>query len=207
MEWNDQFLKIFREAVDRYHTTLRAQPASLFEAAETEFLESIGYSAEEMYAYIADYAMTGEPTPSTSLLIASVRRAFFLTAQRGIRGNAKPITAADLPSELDEFQEIPYLPRIIRKAEVKLFGTLEPSLMFYNAEDRQFLREHGNIPPADFLNLVWLAHGDKQKVVSAVLNSMRQDAPAENSNDTRSTDTRSSATTGSKPIQSELNFD
>lgn len=203
MEWNDQFMRIFREAVERFHTNPRVQPATMFESAEVEFLSSIGYRPEEMYAYVADYAMTGAPTPSTALLIASVRRAFFLTTQRGIHGNAKPVTAAELPSELDEFQEIPYLPRIIRKAEAKLFGTLDPSIMFYNAEDRNFLKEHGNIHPADFLNVVWLARGDKQKIVSNVLNNMRQDG----SDGTDSAAHGPASSGSSKPVQTELKFD
>ena len=202
MEWNDQFMRIFREAVERFHTNPRLQPATIFEASEVEFLSSIGYRPEEMYAYVADYATTGEPSPSTSLLIASARRAFFLTTQRGIHGNAKPVTAAELPSELDEFQEIQYLPRIIRKAEAKLFGTLEPSIMFYDAADRNFLKQHGNIHPADFLNVVWLARGDKQKIVSSVLNTMRQDNAAENTESAHPTQ----APAGAKPVQTELNF-
>lgn len=205
MEWNDQFMRIFREAVERFHTNPRVQPATMFEAAEEEFLSTIGYRPEEMYAYVADYATSGEPTASTALLIASVRRAFFLTTQRGIHGNAKPVTAAELPSELDEFQEIPYLPRIIRKAEAKLFGTLDPSIMFYSADDRNFLKEHGNIHPADFLNVVWLARGDKQKIVSNVLNNMRQDN-AENSSADNATP-HAPNTSGNKPVQSELKFD
>ena len=92
---------------------------------------------------------------------------------RGISGNAKPITAKDLPAETDEFQEIAYLPRIIRKAEAKLYGILAPEIMYGDEKDREFLRSHGNFHLADFLQLAAAARSDRQKLVSAVLNAMR----------------------------------
>ena len=92
---------------------------------------------------------------------------------RGMSGNARPITAADLPAETEEFQEIPYLPRIIRKAEAKLFGTLAPDIMYGDEKDREVLRTHGNFHLADFLQLAAAARSDRQRLVSAVLNAMR----------------------------------
>lgn len=182
MEWNDSFMELFRNAVERYHERPQTSIERFFLPEEVKILADMGYQPAEMHAYIQEYAVKGDPSPSTILLIAAARRSFFLTQQRGISGNARPVRAIDLPPETDDFQEIAYLPRIISKAAAKLFGTLDPAIMYYDEKDRLFLREHGNIHPADFLYLTWQAHGDKQKMVSAVLNAIRsaqqQPAPA-----------------------------
>lgn len=178
MEWNDRFLSLFRDAVERYHLNSRLSPGSFFLPAELEFLESIGYQAAEMHGYIQDYAVLGEPTPSTALMIAAMRRSYFIISQRGISGNTNPVRMGDLPAETEEFQEIPYLPRIIRKAEAKMYGTLDPSIMYGDEKDRRFLKEHGDIHPADFLYWAWIFRGDRQKMVTAVLNAIRSAAPA-----------------------------
>ncbi len=177
MEWNDRFMTLFKDAVERYHLRPQTAVEQFFLPAEQEFLASIGSSAAEMHAYVQEYATRGEPSPATALLIAAARRSFFMTQQRGMSGNAQPVRARDLPAENEEFQEIAYLPRIISKASAKLYGTLDSSVMYYCEKDRQFLREHGNIPPADFLYLTWSARGDKQKIVMHVLNAMRGNKP------------------------------
>ncbi|MDO5472265.1 MAG: hypothetical protein Q4F35_02910 [Akkermansia sp.] len=210
MEWNDGFMTLFREAVERYHERPQTPASGFFLPAEVKLLSEIGYTPEEMHAYIQDYATMGDPSPSSILLIAAARRTFFLTAQRGISGNARPVKAVDLPSADEDFQGIPYLPRIIRKAEAKLHGTLDAGLMFYDEQDRAFLREHGNIHPADFLYLAWTAHGDKQKMVKAVLTAMKAGSPDEEN--TRQPQIapipqRSTAQPTGAPIQSELKLD
>lgn len=208
MEWNDAFMSLLRDAVTRYHERPQTSPGSFFLPAEAELLSEIGYTPEEMHAYVQDYATLGDPSPSTILLIAAARRTFFLTAQRGISGNAKPVRAIDLPPADDDFQGIPYLPRIIRKAEAKLHGILDSSLMYYDAQDRTFLREHGNIHPADFLYLAWQSAGDKQKMVKAVLKAMKVGTPEETAPRQQPTAAPQPAPrSGSQHVQSELNLD
>lgn len=184
MEWDNKFMTLLKDAVARFLEQGSATPASLFLPNECEFLTEIGYTPAEMFAYVRDYATCGTPSPSTILLIAATRRCFFITSQRGIFGNAKPITEADLPAEDDDFQEIRYLPRIMRKAEAKLHGTLGDDLMFYCEKDREFLRTHGDIHPADFLHLTWASHGDRQRIITAVINAINA---AKKKNPTRKT--------------------
>lgn len=172
MEWDNTFMALLRDSVARFHEQPNTPASAFFLPAECEFLAEIGYKPAEMYAYVRDYATLGDPSPSTILLIAATRRCFFVTSQRGIFGNAQPITEADLPSEEEDFQEIKYLPRIMRKAEAKLHGTLGDDLMFYCAKDREFLRTHGDIHPADFLHLTWAAHGDRQRIITTVINTI-----------------------------------
>ncbi len=173
MEWNDRFMTLFREAAERYLLNPQTPAERFYLPEEQDFLKSIGYKPAEMHGYIREYSEKGAPSPSTALLIAAVRRNYFLNAMRGISGNAKPIKAADLPAETDEFQEITYLPRIIRKAEAKLYGILAPEIMYGDEKDREFLRTHGGFHLADFLQLAAAARCDRQKMVSAVLNAMR----------------------------------
>ena len=172
MEWDNRFMTLIKDAVVRFHEQPTLAPAAFFLPNECDFLAEIGYKPAEMHAYIRDYATLGTPSPSTILLIAATRRCFFITSQRGIFGNAKPITEEDLPAEDEEFQEIKYLPRIMRKAEAKLHGTLGDDLMFYCEKDREFLRTHGDIHPADFLHLTWASHGDRQRMITAVINAI-----------------------------------
>ena len=171
MEWNDKFMAIFTEMVARFHTQGGSHGEQFVLLHEREVLASMGYTPQEMYDYVEDYAQLGDPSPSTILLIAAARRSFFLTVQRGIAGSAQ-LRDTDLPRKEETLQDIGYLPRIIRKAEAKLYGTLPSSMMYYCAEDRAFLRTHGDIHPADFLYVVWGAHGDRQKVISYVLRMM-----------------------------------
>ena len=172
MEWNDLFMALFRDSVNRYLSNPGTDVGHFFLPNEVKFLKSIGHQPGEFFAYVRDYAANGVPSPGTLMLIAAVRRSFFLTTMRGINGNAKPVMAHDLPPESEQYHEIPYLPRLIRKAEAKLFGTLVPDVSYGDVKDLEFLRAHGNIHPADFLYIVWNARGDRQRVITAVLNAM-----------------------------------
>lgn len=170
---------MFTDSVYRFHEQVQVTPDHFFLPEEKALLDEIGYTQHEMFDYVKEYATTGEPTPSTVLLIAAARRAYFVTVQRSMAGSAL-LKEADIPRETEESQDIAYLPRIIRKAEGKLYGILPRSVMYYCPKDRAFLREHGNIHPADFLYVVWSARGDKQKVVSYVLRVMKESAAASN---------------------------
>lgn len=174
-------MAIFTEMVTRFHTQEPVDGEQFVLPHEREALASIGYTPQEMYGYVEDYARLGDPSPGTILLIAAARRSFFLTVQRGM-GGAAQLRETDLPRPEESLQDISYLPRIIRKAEAKLYGTLPSSVMFYCAHDRAFLRTHGGIHPADFLYVVWGAHGDRQKVISYVLRMMKSQKERDDAN-------------------------
>lgn len=170
--WNDQFMSLYVEAVSRFQSGL-TRWQDMFTPDELQFLASFGYKPREMFDYVEDFAQEGVPSPTTALLIASVRRDFFLTVQRGMASESTLITVNELPTFGDEFHGIAYLPRILKKAEGKLYGNLDPDIMYCCGGDRKFLREHGNIHPADFLRMVWGAKSDRQKVVTYVRNAMK----------------------------------
>lgn len=166
-------MQMFTDAVYRFHEQPQLAVEHFFLPEEKALLDEIGYTLHEMYDYVKEYATVGEPSPSTVLLIAAARRAYFLTVQRSMAGSAL-LKESDIPRETEESQDIAYLPRIIRKAEAKLYGIMPRGIMYYCAKDRAFLRSHGDIHPADFLYVVWTARGDKQKVVSYILRVMKE---------------------------------
>lgn len=165
--WNDTFHQLFKDAVARFNEGHR-NIDTFFTERENFFLASIGYKPREMFDFVEDYAAEGVPSPSTSLLVAAVRRDYFLTIQRGETGLDPLITVNDLPTFGDKLNDIAYLPRIIKKAQGKLLGSLDPDIMYCCGGDRKFLKEHGDIHPADFLRVVWAAKGDESKIAAYV---------------------------------------
>lgn len=166
MIWSDQFLELYRRCLAAYRRGNK-DFMSYYSDADLSFLGSIGYKPRELFDFVEDFVDEGEPSESTALLIAAVRRDFFLVVQNG-EASQHEISRDELPSFGDELEGIAYLPRIITKARAKLQGELDPDMMFGCGGDRKFLREHGEIPPADFLRHVWAAEEDDQQIVAFV---------------------------------------
>ena len=166
MTWNDQFLALFRRCIEAYRSG-NADYESYYSADDLAFLQSIGYKPRELFDFVEDLGDAGEPTESTALLVASVRRDYLAVMQKGIHSEYE-ITASELPDKSSKFDGMSYLPRIIAKAEHKLRGELDPNIMFGCGGDRRFLREHGGITMADFLRRVWAADGDLQQTADFV---------------------------------------
>lgn len=168
MTWNDQFLALFRSCLDKYKSG-NTDFKSYYTSDDLKFLSSIGYKPRELFDFIEDLAEEGSPSESTALLVASVRRDYLLVAQSG-QHSKKEITSNDLPTFGDTLSGLNYLPRIITKARAKIKGELHPDIMFGCGGDRKFLKDHGNIPPADFLRNVWAAGTDDLKIANYVKN-------------------------------------
>lgn len=166
MTWNDQFLKLFERCLEQYRGG-NDDFHSHYSEDDIEFLASIGYKPRELFDFVEDLGDAGEPTESTALLVAAVRRDYFLTVQKAVASN-KEITTADLPTFGDLIDGIAYLPRILTKARAKLKGELDPDIMYGCGGDRKFLRENGNIHPADFLRHVWASGDDDSHILEFV---------------------------------------
>jgi len=166
--WENAFLEIFESCTDRYRAGTR-DPDRLYSPDQMAFISSIGYKSREFFDFIEDYIEEGEPTPVAALLIASVRRDFFLSVQ-----NAQPsrheVSPDDLPPRDAELEGIRWLPRIITKANAKLRGELHPDIMYACGGDRNFLHSH-DIHPADFLRFLWGAGEDNGKIADYVRQS------------------------------------
>lgn len=166
MTWNEQFLALFDRCLAQYQAGNR-DFRTYYSADDHAFLKSIGYKPRELFDFVEDFADDGSPSTSTALLIAAVRRDYFLVEQNG-QHSSHEITAANLPSFGDQLGGIPYLPRIITKARAKLKGELDPDIMYCCGGDRNFLAKNGHIHPADFLRHVWAADGDDEKILAYV---------------------------------------
>jgi hypothetical protein len=164
MAWNDDFGALFDRCVARYRAGDR-DFAGYFTAADRGLLGGIGYKPRELFDFVEDFVDEGEPSASTALLIAAVRRDFFTVVQQRV-ASATVVGSGDMSTFGDALEGIYYLPRILAKARAKLRGELDPDLMFGCGGDRKFLRDHGDIHPADFLRHVWAA-GDDDAAVAA----------------------------------------
>lgn len=162
MTWNDHFLDLFDRCVRRYRSGDR-DFTNYYEPRDQELLDSIGYRPREFFDFVEDFCDEDTPSPTTALLIAAVRRDYFQVVMNG--GTREPsVDRETIPTFGDEFEGIGYLPRILAKAEAKLRGELDPDLMYGCGGDRKFLREQGDLHPADFLRHVWAADGDPAKI-------------------------------------------
>lgn len=168
MNWNDTFEKLFARCAADYKAG-NFDYKKDYTAEDLAFLGSIGYKRREFFDFIEDYVDEGEPSATTALLVAAVRRDYFLVEQGG-KASDKEIIMDDLPSFGEELAGVNYLPRILVKGRAKLRGELDPDIMFGCGGDRNFLSKHGNIPPADFLRHVWASGGDDSKVVDWIKN-------------------------------------
>jgi len=169
MLWDTQFLELFRQCLAAYkggnHDFM-----SYYSENDLTFLKSIGYQPREFFDFVEDLGDGGEPTESAALLVAAARRDYFLAVQNG-QPSDRVVGSNDVPSRDEKLNGIAYLPRIIAKAQAKLRGELDPDLMFSCGGDRNFLRTHGPIHPADFLRQVWAADGDNQRIADFVQRS------------------------------------
>ena len=162
MTWNDAFLELFDRCVAAYRSG-NLPFENCYTAADVTLLGALGYRSREFSDYVEDFCDDGEPTATTALLIAAVRRDYFLTVQDGTVC-AEVVNPDDLPTFGDELDGMTYLPRILAKARAKLCGSLGPDLMFGCGGDRQFLQNQGEIHPADFLRWVWACDKDDGKL-------------------------------------------
>ncbi len=165
MHWNDTFLRLFDRCSALYQGGNR-DFTSYYGPDDLAFLASIGHQAREFFDFVEDWCDGGDPSPSTALLVAAVRRDWFL-AHPGAGAPRQLLTRDNIPTFGEALGGIHYLPRILAKARAKLRGELDPDLMFCCGGDRKFLREHG-IHPADFLRRVWQDDGNDPKTASWV---------------------------------------
>lgn len=164
MTWNDTFLSLFDRCAAKYRAGNR-DFTSHYNEADLAFLKSIGCQTREFFDFVEDHCEEGTPSPSTALLVAAVRRDYFLVVQKGTPSSVR-LTRNDIPTFGEDLAGITYLPRILAKARAKLRGELDPDLMFGCGGDRNFLSRHGNIHPADFLRHVWSAGDDSSKIAA-----------------------------------------
>lgn len=165
--WNEAFAELFREAVARYYAGCQ-RVETLFTEGECEFLSQIGCAPHVLFNWVQLYSKSGSPSPTTCLLLVAVRRDFMKQEQEGAPYSGPTVLDRQLPAFRVEFSGMPYLPRIIAKAQAYLLGAMGKDLVYPCENDQKFLREHGDIDCVDFLKLVWLTKADSSKIYDFV---------------------------------------
>ena len=163
--WTETFRALYDKAVAEYRTGNRA-PARCFTTAQTAALAAIGHSAQELYDFAEDAVNYNEPSFADVLLIAAVRRDYFLVIQKG-KPAGRVLRMDDLPAKDAALAGFAWLPRIIAKARAKLRGEMPAELMYGCGGDRHFLKSV-HVHPADFLRVVWAAGDDDKKIIAYV---------------------------------------
>jgi Domain of unknown function (DUF5069) len=164
MIWNDTFLALFDRCLAAYQSGDH-DFEKYYTCEDSAFLAGIGCKPREFFDFVEDFGNDREPSVSTALLVAAVRRDYFATVQKGIP-SAALLTRDDIPTFGEELDGMTYLPRLLAKGRAKLRGELDPDLMFGCGGDRRFLKTHGNIHPADFLRHLWASGADDQKITT-----------------------------------------
>lgn len=163
--WDFAFLNLFDRCLENYQAGNKDYQ-TWYDESDQAFLKSIGYQALEFFDYVEDCDVHNDPSPTTALLIASVRRDYLDVMQAGKHSETQ-VMSADLPAKTTDLEGYTWLPRILAKARAKLRGELHPESMFSCGGDRAFLRKH-DIAPADFLRLVWAAGEDDSKILAYI---------------------------------------
>jgi len=164
--WNDHYITLFEKCVALYQKG-NQDFTRYYSKADLHFLAEIGCQTREFFDFIEDYCEEDEPSITTAMLVAAVRRDYFLTVMDRLPGN-KLLTRDEIPGFGEELNGIAYLPRILAKARAKLRGELDPDLMYCCGGDRNFLSKNGGIHPADFLRHVWSAGDDDDALATWV---------------------------------------
>ncbi len=164
MTWNDTFLTLFDHCVAAYQAGDH-DFENYYKNEDYTFLSSIGCQPREFFDFVEDFCGESEPSISTALLIAAVRRDYFMTVQKGIHSR-EILRPKDLPTFGDELEGMTYLPRILAKGRAKLCGELDPDIMFGCGGDRHFLKKYADIHPADFLRHLWAAGDDDARMAA-----------------------------------------
>lgn len=167
--WESKFEKMFEAGVLACKAG-EQQPDKLVTTRDQAFLGTIGCTAQEFFDFADDFCEYGAPDFATALAVTTIRRRYFLDVQHGIPSQFQ-VDPHELPPKNEALDGFRWLPRIIAKARAKLRGELDPSIMYGCGGDREFLESIGMTMP-QFLQMVWDAGQDDERIVEAVKGSL-----------------------------------
>lgn len=172
--WPKTLRELFDDGLKAYRAG-KQDAQAMFDETQRDFLNANGATPQEIFDFVEDTSLGGEPGFETTLLITAVRREYFLSVQKCQR-SSRVIDMDKLSPKSAQLGGIEWLPRIIEKAQAKLRGEMPPDLMYDCGGDRAFLREHG-IHAADFLREVWAAGNDTARILDFVRKSAADRPP------------------------------
>ena len=168
--WETEFKAVYNRGAAAWKSGRRSA-ASMFSDEDTRFLASIGCSTQELFDFVDDFLVYGEPDYETARAVQAIRRDYFTTVLGG-KSTGRIASMEDLPSKGASVEGIPWLPRVIEKARLKLRGEMPPDLMYGCGGDRAFFSKVRMTLP-QFLELVRDAGTDNRKIINAVVLSSK----------------------------------
>jgi hypothetical protein len=160
-----KLLRLWTKAEALYRNGNR-NPDEYFDAEETEILSSLGLNVMDVYDYVEDFTVSGDPDFATFVLVSAEKIFYFFDELNG-QPSDHQIQNADLPPKDESIDGVRWLPRILVKARAKLRGELVPETMYGCGGDRKFLQSYG-IHPVDFLRKVRYS-ADNREVIDWVV--------------------------------------
>ena len=98
--WDQTFLALFDRCCTRYRSG-NTDVSTFYTAADLAFLASIGCKTREFFDFVEDFAESGTPDPATALLVAAVRRDYFIHVQK-CASSEREMQASELPPKSAE---------------------------------------------------------------------------------------------------------
>lgn len=163
--WEKQFREVWDRGIAAWNAGRRS-PKTMFNADDVKFLAGIGCTPQELFDFVDDSLVYGEPDFATTLAVQAIRRDHFLNVLGG-KATGHIASMDDLPAKADAVDGIAWLPRIIEKARLKLRGEMPDDLMYGCGGDRAFMKQVKMTLP-QFLTLVRDSGSDDRRIVEAV---------------------------------------
>ncbi len=138
----------------------------MFSTEDAAFLASIGCSTQELFDFVDDFLVYGEPDIESVLAIQTIRRDFFLNQLQG-KASSQVASMDSLPPKTASVEGFPWLPRAIAKARLKLRGEMPPDLMYGCGGDRAFFSKV-KMPLPRFLEVVRDAGDNNRIIIDAI---------------------------------------
>ena len=165
---NNELNQLHEKASANYRTGCRT-PSQILAPADLEALAKLGISAQSLYDAVDDLARYGEPDKAVFVELAQMRADYFQTTLQ-CRPPSRIVQESELPPKSAEFEGVSWLPRIIRKAQCFLEGSLCDDIMYGCAGDRSFLKKYNATLPS-FLAVVRDTHGDPAQALRFLTDS------------------------------------
>ena len=163
-DYQENLEKLWKTGVERYKSGRRTVENIVVDEEEI-FLTSIGLNVIDLFDYVEDFVLEGEPTWNTFAAICEVRRSYFLQCQEGTP-SIHVVKMDELPPKDEEAKASDgYQESYLKQLELR--GELEPSIM-YNCGVTETFRS-SNIHPAEFLRVAW-SYESSQKIIDWVVN-------------------------------------
>ena len=169
--WETEFRAVYDRGIAAWKSG-RRNAATMFSSEDIRFLATIGCSAQELFDFVDDFLVYGEPDFETTRAVQSIRRDYFLNVLHG-KSTGRVASMESLPTKGASVEGIPWLPRVIEKARLKLRGEMPPELMYGCGGDRMFFSKVKLTLP-QFLEVVRDAGPDNPRIIAKVVEASKR---------------------------------